>query len=63
VPPTMVHVNGSVNFEDTESVLVALASHAPGLRRLPGGETGERKIWIGFQAAKFQAAGRSGISR
>ena len=57
MPPSTVHVNGSVNLEDTESVMRALATHVPALRRIPDGETGERHVWILFQQEKFQQAG------
>lgn len=56
VPPSMVHVNGSVNLPDAEAVMRELATRIPRLRRLPDGETGERKIWLGFQGPKFEAA-------
>jgi len=56
MPPSMVHVNGSVNLSDAESVMRALAEHVPALRRIPDGETGERHLWLAFQESRFQDA-------
>jgi hypothetical protein len=54
VPPTHVHLNGSVNLADTDSVMREVVSRVPsGLRRLPDGETGDRDNWINFQLQKF----------
>lgn len=56
MPPVSVHLNGSVNLADTETVMREVTSRIPvGLRRIPDGETGERIGWIGFQIAKFMA--------
>lgn len=56
MPPSMVHVNGSVNLDDAETVMRELSRRVPGLRRIPDGETGERRVWIAFQSERFQAA-------
>jgi len=57
MPLQMVHLNGSVNLPDTETVMRALAERIPKLRRIPDGETGsERKIWLAFQMQKFLRA-------
>jgi hypothetical protein len=54
VPPTHVHLNGSVNLADTDAVMREVVSRVPaGLRRLPDGETGDRDNWINFQLQKF----------
>lgn len=45
----LVHVVGSVPLEGAEDVFRAVAgSVGPYLRRLPDGETGPRKLWIGM---------------
>jgi hypothetical protein len=45
-----VHLIGSVPLEDADAVFRALASAlGPYLRRMPDGETGERRRWIWFQ--------------
>jgi hypothetical protein len=45
-----VHLIGSVPMEDAESVFRAVAGAlGPHLRRIPDGETGERRRWIFFQ--------------
>jgi hypothetical protein len=55
MPPTSAHLNGSVNLEDTETVMREVAGRIPeGLRRIPDGETGDRGNWIWFQFQKFQ---------
>jgi hypothetical protein len=55
MPPTAVHLNGSVNLADAETVMrEALARIPQGLRRVPDGETGDRQQWILFQFLKFQ---------
>ena len=55
MPPTSAHLNGSVNLEDTETVMREVAGRIPeGLRRVPDGETGDRGNWIFFQFLKFQ---------
>ena len=54
MPPNHVHLNGSVNLADTESVMREIVSRIPsGLRRIPDGETGDRGQWISFQIQKF----------
>lgn len=46
-----VHLIGSVPMDDAESVFRAVAGAlGPYLRRLPDGETGERRRWIFFQS-------------
>jgi len=55
MPPTTAHLNGSVNLEDTETVMREVVGRIPhGLRRVPDGETGDRGNWIFFQFLKFQ---------
>jgi hypothetical protein len=55
MPPTTAHLNGSVNLEDTETVMREVAQRIPeGLARIPDGETGDRANWIFFQFLKFQ---------
>jgi len=55
MPPTTAHLNGSINLDDTETVMRDVAARIPrGLRRLPDGETGDRQQWILFQFLKFQ---------
>lgn len=55
MPPRCVHLNGSVNLADAETVMREIASRVPaGVRRLPDGETGDRARWIFFQLRKFQ---------
>lgn len=45
-----VHLVGSVPLDDAETVFrTASAALGPHLRRLPDGETGERRRWIWFQ--------------
>jgi hypothetical protein len=54
MPPTTVHLNGGVNLADTETVMREVLARVPtGLRRLPDGETGDRRNWIFFQLQKF----------
>ena len=54
MPPDHVHFNGSVNLTDTESVMREITAHVPsGLRRIPDGETGDRAVWILYQAHRF----------
>jgi hypothetical protein len=54
MPPDHVHFNGSVNLADAESVMREIAVRVPsGLRRIPDGETGDRRNWIFFQLQKF----------
>jgi hypothetical protein len=48
----LVHIVGSVPLEGAEDVFRAVAgSVGPYLRRLPDGETGPRKLWIGMISA------------
>ena len=55
MPPTPAHLNGSINLDDTETVMREVAARIPrGLRRVPDGETGDRQQWILFQFLKFQ---------
>jgi hypothetical protein len=57
MPPTSVHLNGSVNLADAESVMREVSARIPrGLRRIPDGETGDRGAWILFQFRRFQEA-------
>jgi hypothetical protein len=45
----IVHFVGSIPLPDTETVFRTLtAATGPHLKRLPDGETGIRKMWIGF---------------
>src|SRR3954468_22655366 len=56
MPPTSVHFNGSVNLPDGETVMREISSRIPsGVRRMTGGETGDRGYWISFQIEKFLA--------
>ena len=56
MPPSSVHFNGSVNLPDTETVLREITSRVPrGVRRLPDGETGDRRGWIGYQLPRILA--------
>jgi hypothetical protein len=48
-PKLLVHVVGSVPLDGAEDVFGALAGTlGPYLKRLPDGETGPRKLWIGM---------------
>ena len=50
-----VHLVGSVPLPDTERVFRTVAGAlGPHLRRLPDGETGERRRWIWFQRAMLE---------
>jgi len=50
-----VHLIGSVPLPDTETVFRTVAGAlGPHLRRLPDGETGERRRWIWFQRAMLE---------
>lgn len=54
MPPTSVHFNGSLNLADTETVMREITMRVPcGLRRIPDGETGERKYWVLYQWKKL----------
>ncbi len=47
-----VHLIGSVPLADSETVFRTVAAAlGPYLRRVPDGETGERRRWIYFQRA------------
>jgi hypothetical protein len=49
--PKGVHLVGSIPLADTEQVFrVAAGTLGSHLKRIPDGETGERTIWIGWQA-------------
>ena len=49
-PGAGAHLVGSVPLTDAETVFRAVAGAlGPHLRRLPDGETGERRRWIYFQ--------------
>jgi hypothetical protein len=53
--PGGVHLIGSVPMADAESVFRAVAGAlGPHLRRLPDGETGERRRWIFFQSVMLR---------
>jgi hypothetical protein len=55
MPPTIAHLNGSVNLPDAETVMRQVLRRIPqGLRRVPDGEPGHRGGWIFFQFLKFQ---------
>lgn len=50
--PLLVHIVGSVPLDCAEAVFCAVAgSVGPYLHRLPDGETGPRKLWIGMISA------------
>ena len=50
-----VHLVGSVPLPDTETVFRTVAGAlGPHLRRLPDGETGERRRWIFFQSVMLK---------
>jgi hypothetical protein len=54
VPPTAIHFNGSVNLGAAEAVMREITSRVPaGVRRIPDGETGDRRLWIHFQLQRF----------
>lgn len=54
MPPTAIHLNGSVNLPDAETVMREITSRVPdGVRRIPDGETGDRRNWILFQMQRF----------
>ncbi len=56
MPPVRVHFNGSVNLPDAETVMREISSRVPvGVSRMTDGETGERRLWVRFQRAKFEA--------
>lgn len=43
-----------MNLDDAETVMREIATRVPaGVRRIPDGETGDRKGWIFFQLQKF----------
>jgi hypothetical protein len=54
VQPSLVHLNGSVNLPDAETVMREITSRVPvGVRRIPDGETGDRGNWIVILFDKF----------
>ena len=54
MPPDHDHFNGSVNLDDTESVMREIVSPVPvGPRRIPDRETGDQANWIFFKLRKF----------
>jgi hypothetical protein len=56
VPPTFVHLNGSINLPDTETVFRELGERIGHLApRWSDGETGDRGNWIFFQLQRFWA--------
>jgi hypothetical protein len=56
VPPTFVHLNGSINLPDTDTVFRELGSRiGPLASRYSDGETGDRGNWIFFQLQRFWA--------
>jgi len=56
VPPTFVHLNGSINLPNTETVFRELGDRIGTLaQRYPDGETGDRQGWIFFQLQRFWA--------
>lgn len=56
MPPTSVHLNGSINLPDTETVFRELSSRiGPLADRYSDGETGDRQGWIFFQLQRFWA--------
>lgn len=56
MPPTFVHLNGSINLPDTETVLRELGERiGPLAPRYSDGETGDRQGWIFFQLQRFWA--------
>lgn len=56
MPPTFVHLNGSINLPDTETVFRELGERiGPLAPRYSDGETGDRQNWIFFQLQRFWA--------
>lgn len=54
MPPSLVHLNGSINLPDAETVFREVVGRIPtGLERIPDGETGDRQNWIFFQMERF----------
>lgn len=54
MPPTRVHLNGSINLPDSDAVFRALGERiGPLAARYPDGETGDRSNWIWFQLQRF----------
>jgi hypothetical protein len=54
VPPTFVHLNGSINLPDADTVFHELGERIGRLaRRYSDGETGDRGNWIFFQLQRF----------
>src|SRR5258706_14746342 len=53
-PQRPLHLVGSVPFNDADAVFRAAgAVFGPKLTRVPDGETGDRKGWIGWQRQQF----------
>jgi hypothetical protein len=62
MPPSAVHLNGSVNLADEETVMREVLARIPtGLRRVTDGEPGDRRGWIQFQLGQFQQIARLGV--
>lgn len=56
MPPTFVHLNGSINLPDTQTVFRELGERiGPLAPRYSDGETGDRQGWIFFQLLRFWA--------
>jgi hypothetical protein len=52
--PRGAHLVGSIPLEDNEAVFRFVGNYMAGyVRRIPDGETGERKNWIDFQSARL----------
>lgn len=53
--PVSIHLVGSIPLDSAEAVFDLVASHLPAGcgSRIPDGETGERKNWIGWQLGVF----------
>ena len=56
MPPVFVHLNGSINLPDTDTVFRELGERIGSLApRYSDGETGDRGNWIFFQLQRFWA--------
>ena len=56
MPPVFVHLNGSINLPDTDTVFRELGERiGPLAPRYSDGETGDRGNWIFFQLERFWA--------
>jgi hypothetical protein len=53
--PHNIHIVGSVPLADNETVFTALAPLGDRLRRMPDGETGERRSWLAWLDRVFDA--------